>query len=311
MIFSILFTGCSKGTEQANKQPAPKETKQEVGVQSEAKQNEIMNGFNQILQENGAEREVIDFINKNISLVSKENASQMVLGLESVQQKNLEQRQKGFFEIELRLLKSMQEGSLTFKNGSLVTSSIQQLKDEDLKKLFEDNLAMGYKFICPEGSVYPIINYEMAYQQYGKYLTDEIKDYFEIMAIESENPFSVDAGLNVSWDEVYKRAVKSEKYLQSYPKSVKYKEIKQWYGWYAAAYIYGLDNSPAFVVDTTFLNEKLKNSYLNVAMDTESDLGKKIKDYLVVLKKNNFKLTDEVDQYRKGIIDIQEVYNIK
>ena len=75
------------------------------------------------------------------------------------------------------------------------------------------------------------------------------------MAIESENPFTVDAGLNVSWDEVYKRAVKSEKYLQSYPKSVKYKEIKQWYGWYAAAYIYGLDNSPACVVDTTFLNE--------------------------------------------------------
>jgi len=51
---------------------------------------------------------------------------------------------------------------------------------------------------------FPVIDYEV-YKKYSEYVTEDVKEYINIMAEESNNPPAKDAALVVGWDEVLKR----------------------------------------------------------------------------------------------------------
>jgi len=48
-------------------------------------------------------------------------------------------------------------------------------------------------------------------KKYSEYVTEDVKEYINIMAEESNNPPAKDAALVVGWDEVLKRALNQEK----------------------------------------------------------------------------------------------------
>jgi hypothetical protein len=61
-------------------------------------------------------------------------------------------------------------------------------------------------------------------------------------------------------------------------------------------------NTPAFDYMDERLNEELKESYFSLDLnDTDSKFIQTLKEYIELLEKNNYKLTDEVQEYRNGI----------
>lgn len=307
----ILLSGCSSSkTLYKNTAKIPHDSNILSNEYSQ-EQEKIMSEFNKLINTKDiSEQEIIKFVDHNIKNIPSDNASKLVLGIEEVQHKNYEKRINSFFtgNIQTKIAKAFVD-----KNSINVLDTMKDLdnvKDDELKKYLSEILQCGYKIITTEGQYYPIQNYEYL-KKYNYYITDDIKEYINIKALDSAHPSTSDAAIIISWNEVFSRALKSENFLRKYPYSLKVENIKQQYLFYAATYLYGTNNSPSFDYINNKLSNEILESYRTVSSDKslQGDLVEIIKKYLHVLKKHNYKLTDEVENYRKNALNnLEKMY---
>ena len=176
------------------------------------------------------------------------------------------------------------------------------MKDPALKDLLNETRASGFKIETAEGTFFPIINYEM-FKQYTPRLTPDIQEYLNIMAEESNQAPAKDAALVIGWEEVLQRALKQEKFIADYKESKKVNDIKQLYKKYMTFTYYGANNTPLFDYDTNTLNSKAKSVYLNAVKNNGSSVFlNNLSVFLDIAKKNDYKLTGEVEKYRENIL---------
>lgn len=307
----ILLTGCSNSKILYENIVNIQHNSNIVSNEYSQEQEKIMKEFNKLINTKDiSEQEIIKFVDHNIKNASSNNASKLVLGIEEIQSKNYEKRINSFFtgNIQTKMAKAFVN-----KNSINVLDTMKDLdnvNDDDLKKYLSEILECGYKIITTEGQYYPIQNYEYL-KKYNYYITDDIKEYINIKALDSTQPSTSDAAIIISWDEVFERALKSEFFLKKYPSSIKSKDIKQQYLFYAATYLYGTNNSPSFDYINNKLPKDILESYIKVSSDKsiESDLVIIVKNYLDILKKHNYKLTEEVENYRKNALNnLKNVY---
>lgn len=308
LCLALLFTGCGKSEKLSNNKSDNKqeiETKvtkesskqEDTKIKSEEEQEKIINEFNSLMEGDVNEQQIIKFVDDNVSYLSKENASQIVLGIEEVQKKNLEKRIDDFFQgdIQERMSKEF--------DYRYSRDNIEDMKDAELKEYLLETINSGYKLIVPEGSYYPIQDYEI-FKKYSKYVTDDVKDYIDLRALESNEASMVDAAIVISFDELFDRAIKSEEFIDNYPNYLRIDDIKQSYLFYVGSYLYGGNNTPAFDYMSNELNEIVKESYKAIDLNNQnSRLVKIIKEYLPILEANDYKLTDKVQKYRIDIMN--------
>jgi len=303
LIFTLaLQVGCSEKASEENlnnSEPIKLEAKEnEVIDQNDNKQNEIMDEFNSLVKKDMGLNETIKFIDKNISLLSKENASIMIDKLEEAQKENLQKLEEKFYA----------DGTVQFKMNKIYKpefdiNKIDNVKDNELKDLLTETRDSGYKIQTAEGSYFPIINYEF-YRKYSSYVTSDIKDYIDIMAVESNKSPAKDAALVIGWDEVLKRALNQEQFINQYSDSVKIYDVKQLYKEYVSYILFGLNNTPLFNYDSKIIVDDAKSIYMKTIEDnTDSKLVDTLRGYFDVLKNSNYKLTDEIDEYRKNALE--------
>lgn len=115
-------------------------------------------------------------------------------------------------------------------------ASLQQLNtpvsEEDLaalpaptRILVDDTIAGKYRLIQSEGMVYPIVDYREL-SEYAPYLSKAMSDYLLLMADESDVPSMNDASVSITWDELSKRTLAAETYLNTYPDSPRHMHVK-------------------------------------------------------------------------------------
>lgn len=303
VITTASFIGCNKKSENNkvdNSNPKQSVLRVEkISSKSENEQKEILNKFDKLAAENSSEQEIIKFVDENIKDLSKENASTLVLNLESFKNKNFEQLWDNWTKnnIDEKIHKQ-------FKYDFTI-DKMQEIKDEELKKYFDQLINNGYKLIMTEGQYCPMQDYEF-FKRYNEYVTDEIKDYLAIQTTESNTPAILDAGLNISWDELYMRAEQSEKFLNKYPKSKIIKSVKDLYDSYVSAYLFAMTFEP----QSKKLYDEVRESYLKVdESDTNSRIAKTIKEYINILEKSDYKLTKEIDEFREKALDELKKFN--
>ncbi|MDO7786206.1 hypothetical protein [Desulforamulus aquiferis] len=260
----------------------------------ESKPNAIMNDFNSLVQKDSAVDEIANFINNNISDVSKEDASRMVDKFEIIHKKNLSQLENMFFEDSV-------QNKINLEYKAIIAQT--DIKDAELKELLAKTKNSGYKIETAEGSYFPIIDYDF-YKNFSSYVTSDMKDYIDIMAVESNKVPAKDGALVIEWDEVLKRALNQEKFIQTHKDSVKINEIKQLHKKYATFALYGLNNTPLFSYDTKTLDPKAREVYLNTVTNAgDSDFLKTLDGFLNLVKDNNFMLTNEAEKYRENVVE--------
>lgn len=129
-----------------------------------------------------------------------------------------------------------------------------------------------------------------------------MKNYIDIMAEESNKVPAKDAALVIGWDEVLKRALNQENFINNHKDSVKANEIKQLYKKYVTFTLYGLNNTPLFRYDSRTLDPKAREVYLNAVNNAgNSEFLKALGGFLDLVKNNNYKLTNEVEEYRGNV----------
>ncbi|HHW30603.1 MAG TPA: hypothetical protein GXX20_02845 [Clostridiaceae bacterium] len=263
------------------------------------KENKIMEEYRGLFSGNFSIKEIVEFIDKNISLVSDENATLMVDEFEKMQKEYLSELEEKYNNATIQ--EELGKKYLSDFDISKI-NKIDGIENVGLRELLTETLESGYKVETAEGMFFPVINYEF-YKKYSDYVTSDIKEYIDIMAIESSNPPAKDAALVISWEEILNRALTQEKFIIKNESSIRIQDIKNLYNKYMTFTLFGLNNTPLFTYDTKAMDPEAKEVYLRaVEKVEESNFLKTLKEYVELLKKNNYKLTDEVEQFRKGIL---------
>jgi hypothetical protein len=298
LVLTLTFqVGCTK-TESKKGTNSETNTKQEMT--QVLQENDVNNNakaveeFNDLVKGNGELSEIIEFIDKNVSIVSKEDASKMILKLEESQREYLPKLELEYND------KNIYESLVKEYTAEFDINNIQDIEDQDLKNLLTMTREKGFTIDMTEGYYYPVINYDF-YNKYKEFVTSDIEEYITIMAVESGKVPAKDGGLIISWDELLERAYRQEKFINNYKDSVKLEEIKKMYKRYLTFVLRGIDNTPLYSYDTKQLKPEVKDAYSNAVKTMEQgNLHKALSNFLEILEKNNYKLTEEVDSYTKN-----------
>ncbi len=243
--------------------------------------------------------DILVYISDNGEKLSTEQAINIVLKLEQLQTAGLPAMTDRYFEEDQRDL--LTDKVYDFNSGEIQMDSV---KSEGFRKVLEEAQSNGYKTETAEGSFFPVIDYSI-YTKFSAILPEDLSSYFSLMAVESGNKPASDGGLVIGWDEVFSRALAQEQFIVKYGKSQKLNEVKELYSKYVNFIFDGssLPNAEHFSYDTKTLEPRLKESLIKAAEKYgDSILEKTISEYLEVLKKNNFKLTAEVKQFRENTV---------
>lgn len=302
LILALALAGAGCVTPSDTDEPDAGDGQEEPSTTlSEEEQQVIVNDFEALLAGGMDEKAAIAEIKNDLPLLSVENISKIVIDFENYQKAVISQG--GVITQELTDLIGTD-----YRYNEDTINQPDQIAEADLQAAIQDLLDRGYKITVPEGMYEAVINYG-AYLDFADYATDDIRDYIKIKAAESDQRMSEDAGLIISADEVYARAVATEEFLGSYPDSVKYGDVKQMHDNYVSAYFYGQNNTPAFdyftdpSVEAYPLYQEFRDSYEAAAADSANNaIARATLGYLTVLEDNNYALTDAVSEYRDNMV---------
>ena len=292
-IILISLNGC------ANSRPSPGN---EPAKQNEAflrKEIATMDEFNKVMQKSDITAgEIIKFIDGNIAFVSKQNASTMIVTIENIQQLRLPKFQDVFADSD-----SIQRTLLKDYRNALTDNYMNGIQDKATKDLLLATKESGFKIETAEGFYFPVIDYSM-YKKYRPNVTPDIVDYIDIMAVESDKTPMKDAALIIGWEEILKRASSHEGFLKMYGTSARAEEVKKLLKRYLTFSLFGGNNTPLFSYDDRVMVPAAKKAYLEVEFnESNGNFSKIMAEYRTLLKKNDYTLTKEVDDYRKQAVE--------
>jgi hypothetical protein len=290
-------TACSPKIDNSN--AAKPDTNQESVVdENQTSKVNIMDEYNKLIaDDNVSLKEIVRYMNENIKNATGEEASTMIIGFEELQ------LSKKSTEDEKYLSEEIQKGFQTLALEGIDINQTDAIKDETIMKLVAGSQEAGYKIETAEGFFFPIIDYSF-YKQFSSYATPEIKDYIDIMTVESDNVFAKDAALVISWDEVVNRTLAMEKYINNYTDSKKRDYIKSFYDNYVFITMHGLNNTSLFDYESKQMDEKAKSAFTNaLAQSIDSEYLNKLGEFMKLAEKSDYKLSDRIETYRKENTD--------
>ncbi|MFA5528652.1 MAG: hypothetical protein WC996_08545 [Peptostreptococcales bacterium] len=277
-----LQMGCTPENNDKNDLPDPQD-----GIEEEA----IIEGWDALVGDEAELVELVDYMDENISLLSKENASMIINQYEKAQKDNLPSFEEEFDDQVIQA--EIFEHYMTNFN----LDDMRNTENEALINLLKKADDTGYRVETAEGMFFPIIDYNF-YNKYSSYVTEDMKSYIAIMIVESDEMPAKDAALVIGWDEVIDRAYSLEKFINEYPDSSRIEEIKALYEKYVNFTLYGLVNTPLFSHDSKIMKEEAKNIYrAEISNEEDSSYLKLLQDFMNILEENEYKLNEEVDRF--------------
>lgn len=257
----------------------------------------LLTQYQQLLSNAKEAAVIINYLDQHIAKVNREQADSMLLGLEAFYQVDLAKIQQHFFNQNLQ---DQLRADYDWKTSTLRT------KDSQLQKLNAAMLAGKYKLTVQEGDFFPIVDYR-ALKKYSPYLSDEVKDYFALKALESDKRWLNDNAIVIPLDELAARVIAAETYLTKYPQAKMKKAATEIYLEYLHAYLYGRNNTPAFDFDTFRLRKEVLASF-NKTVKTypNSAVAKVVQGYLSVLKKYNYQAFRKVGGHQTNIAEVEK-----
>ncbi|GAB6928850.1 hypothetical protein JCM10914A_28330 [Paenibacillus sp. JCM 10914] len=241
------------------------------------------------------------YITKHIRSVTPYQATMLVLKLENAIDKALSAKTDAIYKIGIQ-----DELMKLYKYGESIQTTINKIKNDALKQMLINLRDGGYKLHTTEGVVFPIVDYK-SLEIYKPYINQDIRAYIDIMVVESEKVAVNDGALVISWSEVIQRGVAQENFLQSYPKSNRVADVERMLRFTELSLFYGYNNTPLFMYENNQLDPKARQA-LDKALAgkdvADHAFLSKLKEWSDVLKANQDRLTEEVQQHRSKAVPL-------
>lgn len=288
IVLVATLSGCKKKPPQTvDPVKEPVDSTENLG-EDEANREKIMAEFDTIL--NGKELgQIVSFIDENIGKLSQIEGDKMVSELERVLQDSIDSTTD-------KILQTDTNGELIGIAGTELffpEDKIKDIQDEKLRDEITRVINNKYKLINLEGSYYPVVDYEKL-KQYNSYISEEMKEYIVIKAMDSNEPMAIDAGLRISYDDLADRILQAEKYIEKYSQGQRYEEMLGNYKNKLAIYLGGLDNTPIADFTSKRIFDDVLESYKKVAKVKDSVTAFVVSKYIDAIEENDLIINKDV-----------------
>lgn len=276
--------------------PEASEENIESGQQNINPVKEIEDRFNLIEKKVDNIGDIIDFIDGNIDKATPELASTMVYEVLELSEEYEYLFGEKFADPEVQEnIYKISDNVNEFDLSVLINTENQKTRE-----LIEEAVNKNYRLINVEGFIMPVVDYK-AYDKYKPYLTQEMSDYIDIKTDESQKPSIMDAGIVIPVDDFIKRIIKSMDYLNKYPGSPRFEEIKQFNDGMISLYLSGIDNNPVFDSGLKIIPDKLIEFTNVLAGYEDTDFGMILASYLELLEQEDYMRTEEIEDFLNSI----------
>ncbi|MCQ6560042.1 hypothetical protein NNL21_15220 [Paenibacillus mendelii] len=261
----------------------------------------VVNQYEALLK-SGKLPKAISYLNDHIDEVSTYQATIMVLHLENAVKKALPSMvdRIGKTSVQAKINK-------VYKYGDNFADVIKRTNDKALKALLQEAADSGFKLETAEGFYFPVVRYATL-QKYNAYVTADIKAYMDIMTVESEKANMKDAALMIGYQELVNRALSQERFVKQFPSSNRTAQVKQLFNSYKILTFYGVNNTPLFDYDTKVIQPNAKKGYSLILQWNKPESSAyltTLDKFMKLLADQNYKLTAEVEKFRKANVPIQ------
>ncbi|MCX7749381.1 MAG: hypothetical protein N2645_21185 [Clostridia bacterium] len=247
----------------------------------------IMSEYRNLVNGNSAPRDILKFLDANIGNLNKEDADKVVTDFIEIQKKQLQNYEEKLYSPEFNAKIS----TVKFED---ITKG-ENIKDADVNTFVQNAYHDGYKFFYPEGMVNMEIDYENINKRFSGFVSENVSAYLEIMSAEYKKHYAHDGGLIIDLDELVKRIIQTENFIEKYKDSPFQNEVRQLNKNYLSAYLLGLNNTPAFAYEDNQLREDVLSSFEHTVKEyKDSKLAGILKEYMELVRKNNNKKTGEI-----------------
>lgn len=246
------------------------------------------------------------YLESHIKKVTKHHATLMVLQLENARLKALSAM------TDRLLVPNVQDKMIkAYKWNDSFTQLMSRTNDASLRALLQQARDSGYRLVMLEGSLYPIMNY-MAFQKYISYVKPDIKQYINIMAVETSNLAADDGALVIGYQEILNRAMNQERFLNEYPKSNRVQQVKNLMNNYTLYTFYGLNNTPLFDYETNKMTANAQKGYKAVLQRNsyeDSTFLTKLEKFMDIVTEAKFEKTAVVEKWLEKNVPVSDYAN--
>ena len=263
------------------------------------KSQEIRDEFNLIEKTAGNIEGIFDFIDENIMDSNPDLASDMVYAV-------IRLCEDYKFEFTDKFTDQEVQDTIYELSPSLEEFDLDMLRNTDnekVKAIIEEAINKKYKILAVEGFIMPLVDYQ-AYDIYRQYLTQEMNDYLDIKLDESNRPSVLDAGIVIPVEGFIQRILKSIEYLENYPDSPRFDEVKNFNDGRIYVYLSGIDNNPVFDIDQKIIPEKLAEFQEMLTKYSDTRFGEILGAYLDLLEQEDYMRTQNIEDFLNNVSSI-------
>lgn len=191
-----------------------------------------------------------------------------------------------------------------YKPGMSIRTAAAQVKGSQYRIALQDLADMGYKLETTEGTYHLVVDYT-SFKVFNPYIKPDIRDYINIMAAETDQPTSEDAGIIIGWDELLNRTLAMDNFLNTYSSSNRRKAVQEWYDRGKMYVFHGLDNTPLFQYGTLTIDPEAREAYRRILSSKtaeqikNSKLLTQLQAYLDLIEQSGGKETTAVKKFLK------------
>lgn len=190
------------------------------------------------------------------------------------------------------------ELSLERLNDSAYLSREKVLSSEtELKEHLINNLKLGYKLSDKDGKYIYSINYQTFLDKFGENILKEYRDYYRILALNSNNPFVKNGTLMIDIEKLAERIILIDNFKMTYPYSEFIDDLKPIYNDYLSTFLFGSINSPVFDKESGLINEEILSQYNSIREKYPLlNLSDIITNYLNELRINGNRINSDIKE---------------
>ncbi len=174
-------------------------------------------------------------------------------------------------------------------------------KDSNTAELrsFKNNLkTCGIAVFSSEGTYYLDVISDYFYNNFKNRVSPGVAEFLRIRKDELKEGFSEDAGMLISFEDLYRRVKRWEHFNNQFPNTIYRDEANSFYETYLETLMTGMDNSRVFEFDADSLSPGIKTLYENIIKEEpESPTTKIIAAYYTFLARHDFKENDSIDLF--------------
>ena len=177
---------------------------------------------------------------------------------------------------------------------------------EPVKSVADAAPSLGYKLEPVEGSLNMIIDYNY-YLAYLPFVTEDVADFYRLMKVESDDVPLKDAGIVISWESLFERAVGWESYINTYPNAVLKDRGEDSFLSYQDWSYNGAPNTPVFDWDQNRLTEEYQQGIeLFLSKKTKGAYSDALRSFYNLVQEQNYIQNDQIQKIQLQYVRVYE-----